>query len=140
MSDEVINARLAEYLGRYTTFAMPAGDNATSGARLRARKMWTAPRSAVRGIGGGVLALALVAALVVALGIGFGLRSRTQTAQSVGSTSSPDHLHNRLPMRGTTSCGSQAQTRSGRLRSPLRRVERSRQRVRSRGSLQLECA
>ena len=86
MSDEVINARLAEYLGRYTTFAMPAGDNATSGARLRARKMWTAPRSAVRGIGGGVLALALVAALVVALGIGFGLRSRTQTAQSVGST------------------------------------------------------
>jgi hypothetical protein len=40
----------------------------------------------VRGIGGGVLALALVAALIVILGVGFGLRSRTQTAHSNGST------------------------------------------------------
>ena len=86
MSDEAINARLVEYLGRYTTFAMPARDIAASGTRLRARRTWAPPGSAVRGIGGTALAFAIITALVVVLGVEFGLRSRMQTAQSNAAT------------------------------------------------------
>jgi hypothetical protein len=86
MSDEVINARLVEYLGRYATFAMPARDIAASGTKLRAGRTWAPPGSAVRGIGGTALAFAIITALVVVLGVEFGLRSRTQTAHSNAAT------------------------------------------------------
>jgi hypothetical protein len=81
MNDEAINARLTEYLDRYTTFALPAHDIAARATRLPARRTRAAPGSAVRAIGGTALALAVVTALVVVLGVGFGLRSHTQTAQ-----------------------------------------------------------
>ncbi len=81
MNDETIDARLIEYLGRYTTFAMPARSIAASEKGPSARRRWAAPGSAVRGIGGSLFALATVAALVVVLGVGFGLRSRTLPIQ-----------------------------------------------------------
>ena len=79
MNDETVNARLVDYLGRYTTFAMPASESRRrAGTTTSGRAV---PGSAARSIGGSVLALAVIAALVVILGVGFGLRSRTLTTQ-----------------------------------------------------------
>ncbi len=87
MSNDVLSARLVEYLVRYTTFPMPSRDAQSRGRVWRAQIPRALPASAVlRGAGASVLAVAVIAALVVVLAVGFGSRTRSLASQPQPST------------------------------------------------------
>jgi hypothetical protein len=82
VSDDRVNARLAEYLRQYTSFQTPDGDVRSHRLARSTAVSRALPGGLVRGVGGTVLALAIAATLIVVLVVGLGLRTRMLTSQS----------------------------------------------------------